>query len=335
MSASTLPIENEVLIGQEGWLYLYGGSNLVGEVFARPSAMLEDHGARWLSVLTSRKALINALGAEYFHFWAPDKLAVYPEFVPLEYVLPPQTPAQFLTDSYSDDDRRIVIDLLPAFFSGKAKNLLYWKTDTHWTYEGACVAYEAICKRLGARPLQGLWGRPRAHVEIGLDLGAKLTPPRKETCHFAHVLMNSKIVEKNELVKFLELLVPKYHSEMHIGTSVTFKNSTANRDPRKVLIFGDSFCEYRPNSLTALLAETFQDVMFVWSVDLDFELIRRYKPDIVLSEMAERFLRRVPLDVFNLEKAAFQKITNFLNKKCLVGGKSTARWTFSEGGPAA
>lgn len=50
--------------------------------------------------------------------------------------------------------------------------------------------------------------------------------------------------------------------------------------------------------LTAMLAETYRDLHFVWSTRLDFALIERLRPQIVISQIAERFMGTLPVDTF-------------------------------------
>jgi hypothetical protein len=52
--------------------------------------------------------------------------------------------------------------------------------------------------------------------------------------------------------------------------------------------------------LTGMLAETARDVEFVWSSNLDWAYIKRARPDVVVYELAERFMTIVPNDQLSL-----------------------------------
>jgi hypothetical protein len=327
MNTPSFVTENGVLLGEDGWLFLFGGSNEVAKLFSNPDAVLAGNIQRWRDLLEIRKAKVNLLGAQYFHLWVPDKFSVYSDMVPQEFALFRETPAQVITRNGANLES-IIIDVLPDLLRAKSEHLLYWKTDTHWTYEGACIAYEVICRAFNTHPRRGLWTRPTHKSELALDLGGKLNPIIREKCHFANVLLNSKVSHKNEVVRFLEMLASKFQGEMHVGASVIFENRSPHRDPRKILIFGDSYCEYRPNSLSALIAETFQTVQFVWSASIDYGLIERFQPDIVLTEMAERFIVRLPQDDLDLSSTVYEKIANFLNANCRRGDEMKFHWTY-------
>ena len=73
-------------------------------------------------------------------------------------------------------------------------------------------------------------------------------------------------------------------------------NSAGHVRNEVVVLFGDSFSDYRPSSLTWLLAEEFSDVHFIWSAGLDFDYVQRVSATIVVSELAERFMSRLPQD---------------------------------------
>ena len=83
----------------------------------------------------------------------------------------------------------------------------------------------------------------------------------------------------------------------------------------RLLIFGDSFCEYRAHLLTGMLAETVRSVMFVWSSSIDWDIVRDYRPNVVLTEMAERFIATVPADDLDLRAHAERKLAEALGKQ--------------------
>ena len=47
-----------------------------------------------------------------------------------------------------------VMDLRPVFSGGRQGGNLYFRTDHHWTLEGAYLAYETFCEAKGLRPFQ-------------------------------------------------------------------------------------------------------------------------------------------------------------------------------------
>ena len=88
--------------------------------------------------------------------------------------------------------------------------------------------------------------------------------------------------------------------DLHIGAHVVYRNARPGIDPRRLVLFGDSYAHFTPIMLTGLLAESFAEVHFVWSANLDWAYVERVRPDILLFELAERFLARLPRDDFDV-----------------------------------
>jgi hypothetical protein len=84
------------------------------------------------------------------------------------------------------------------------------------------------------------------------------------------------------------------------GTHAIYENGSTDADPRRVLIFGDSYSHFDPVQLTSMFAETFREVYFVWSTSIDWRFVEEVRPDILICELAERYLRVVPNDRFDL-----------------------------------
>jgi hypothetical protein len=173
---------------------------------------------------------------------------------------------------------------------------MYWKTDSHWTPEGAYVAYEQLCLRLGITPRRDLLERPEVTADIPLDLGAAVVPRLTETFRMRSHVLEARRVFANEVVTFKEGTGRDNDAGLHVGSRVVYENGTPRAAPLRVMLFGDSFAEYRPTLLTGLLAETVERLDFVWSAEVDWDLVAAERPDVVVSELAERFHTTIPVD---------------------------------------
>jgi hypothetical protein len=71
-----------------------------------------------------------------------------------------------------------------------------------------------------------------------------------------------------------------------------------------------------------LVAQTFREVHFFWSNSIDYDYITETKPDIVLSELAERFVKRVPDDKRDLRPFAVTRHAAFTAKRDARQGES-------------
>ena len=308
---------DHIHVGTDGWLFLKTGTNDILGQFERPEETT-DLIWTWRSLVATRERRLRALGIRYRHVVAPDKLLIYDNHLDGLAIAPTASPAYRLLHAepplgnpwrrglrglWADRRRRkrwreTCIDLITPMRAGRDAADLYCRTDTHWSYDGCCLAYAEICRAFGAEPRADLRDRPfTAHDHDG-DLGSAFDPRRGAPSRAYRIqqdavrLYASPIVEAREKAGLLHTL--------HVGANVVYGNERAT-DPRRLVLFGDSFSHVMPYMLTILLAETFREVHFVWNTSLDWSYIARAKPDLVLTEVAERFMAQLPDDSFSLD----------------------------------
>ena len=289
--------------GRDGWLFLVGGSNSALEYYTDPDAFPEATLQKWLALLHERRTRCSSFGAQYLHMIAPDKLTIYRD----EFIgdLPhwSRSPALQLPKAAAADGLAdVVVNVVPYLTRQKAHFKLFFQTDTHWTFEGCHCAYQILCSKLGVQFNRAIARGQRKSGELLLDLGAKLDPPRREEFAYVNFLKTSRRVAVNALVSYKEREKKENDGGLHVGSNVVFCNMQPEAIDKTVVLFGDSFAEYRPHLLTGMLAETFREVHFVWSTSLDWSYIERVKPDLLITEAAERFANKVPTDDFDLDR---------------------------------
>ncbi len=302
-------IKNEVMPGRDGWLFLHGGTNEVNRYYTESSFFSEEKIEEWNELLHNRKSKLQDLDIKYIHLFAPDKISVYPEYLDTQFKMTSSSPINKLFSLYNAKLEPFVVNPLPYYNNIKKEGkLLYWKTDTHWTYYGALAAFQLILSKLNMKLPYYFSSKKLSGKELLLDLGSKLTSEPKELYETHVFTNNAKRVYANDLVKYKEESQNSDNIDFHVGSNVVFKNSHPDAIQKTVVIFGDSFSEYREHQLTGLFAETFREVHFIWSISLDYTYIEQVKPDIVVSENAERFMSGVPTDRFNLVKYVVNKL---------------------------
>ena len=142
LSDSSDMFENGVHVGTSGWLFLAEGTNDVRKLYCDPNFLSDEDIQKWRLLLLQRKLKLETASIEYLHVWVPEKLSIYSEFLGPDF--PPRTlgPAQRVACA---EINSFVLDLGPSLIEAKKIEQVYWKTDTHWTFSGACAALEAIC----------------------------------------------------------------------------------------------------------------------------------------------------------------------------------------------
>ena len=304
--------------GRAGWLFLSGGTNSVLGFYTEPDRFSDAAAQAWVDLLNTRRERCAALGASYVHLIAPEKLTVYPEFYVGDLPYMDQCPSIKLPRMLAKQGLDfLLVDVVDYFRQQKLDFQLYWLTDTHWTFLGCYCAYQMLCSYLGvqARPelLQGIEVRGK----LTLDLGAKLPRPVVEEFVSVNFLTHARRIGSNAIVNYKETYGLENEGGLHVGSAVNFINEGPHAIQKRVVLFGDSFSEYRAHLLTGMLAETFREVYFVWSSRMDWSYITRLRPDIVITELVERFMGAPPTDDFNVETYAGQLIAPLLRSRDL------------------
>jgi alginate O-acetyltransferase complex protein AlgJ len=255
---------------------------------------------QWLKLIEERAHRLKAMGVQYVHINIPEKLTVYdnklydPPIVDWR-LSPAMRLREMLRHSQHAD---VWLDLIDPFRAARDDTQLYYMTDTHWNPAGCFLAYSLLCEKLGLRADATLLARPAHEVDSVLDLGLKMEPLIYEHLKLYDFREKSQRTFRNVIAQFVDTVTA--NALVHVGSQVAYKNDSAAAADKKIVIFGDSYASQRPDALTAMLAETVRDVEFIWSSNLDWAYIKRARPDVVIYELAERFMTIVPNDRLSL-----------------------------------
>jgi hypothetical protein len=300
----------DVLIGRDGWLFLAGGTNDVAELYLKSESFTMEMAEAWSSLVQVRQAFSQSIGARYVHVVAPEKLCIYPDMAPGFETSVLHRPAVKTAQAIAKAGISCCyLDLFDVLTGLRASTQAYMKTDTHWTFDGMRAVFQAICGRLGVFGALGDITPKLVSYESGFDLGGKFTPP---------------ILEANFFREFRPVVTRSYANPMaeiwdynaahglpiaiHNSLAVSYENSDPAARDETVVLFGDSFLDFRSTTVTGLFAEAFRQVHFVWSTNVDFDHIRALKPTIIVTETAERFMRSVPKDDYDLSRDVQQNL---------------------------
>ena len=285
-----------VHVGRDGWLFLIGGSNRVMDRYRgglRHWLLLRA----WAKLIRVRAARARALGIRCLHVVVPEKLSVYDNLAEGLRYDPAKASIRRLARRLARDPS--YLDLLAPLRAGRdGAAPLYLRTDTHWTAEGCLLAYREIMRALGASPPADIATRPRVVSETLMDLGEKVRAQPHERLERVMLQRDATRIAVGPLLAAYE--AQGRDREIHVGAHVVYGNANADADPRRLVLFGDSCAHFDPFLLTGLLAESFREVHFIWSASLDWTYIERVRADILLFEVAERFLARLPTDDFDV-----------------------------------
>jgi len=293
--------------GHDGWLFLTGGTNFVTTLYDRDGGHLPDVNLRrWRDAIIERKRRCDALGVAYAHLVAPEKLTIYGHKQAAPLVDVDLAPAIRLQQLFEGGERAAGwVDLVGPMRQWRDEVELYWRSDTHWTPEGALLAYQLLCDALQLTENAELANRPCHTIHKIMDLGGKFDPPRWEQIREVDWMAGAQRVYGNAVARILE--DPLHGGDIHVGAHTIYRNEAAPNNVR-MLLFGDSFAGVGRDRLTAQLAETARELVFVWSSNVDWRLVERVQPDIVITEIAERYMALAPNDRFRLRRAELSQL---------------------------
>ena len=327
----------EVHKGEDGWLFLTGGHHQVIDLYNSESAFTAEMATAWVSLIRHRADHLAARGIEYIHLAVPDKLTLLNRHYADELQNTDGSPIRQLHGQHEAELQNF-LNVVPYLTQGIDKYPIFWKTDNHWTAWGCFMAYQMLCSRLHIPTNTDILNYPFTESEMVLELGKldsllSSEAAQSETIRTYKLDRFSKRIYANEVVRYRENLnldslalrvrdcddsdtsveirssISAALSEGY-GSHVIYENNSDTAVDKKVVLFGDSFSDYRQNLLTAMLAETVREVHFVWSHSIDHEYVRQVRPDIVITQVSEASMTAVPVDTGNVHSWANERISS-------------------------
>ncbi|MDH2312074.1 alginate O-acetyltransferase AlgX-related protein [Methylobacterium brachiatum] len=300
-----------IAVGRDGWLFWVGRTNELVDLYADSPASRRLL-RRWVRLVETRVRRTRALGATYVHAIVPEKIAIHADTLDRPFPNLADPPGLRLGRLLASGTEARLVDLYGPLQAARAEGPVYLQTDTHWNHRGYITAYRALCAALGVTPAGHVLAATGETARFVFDLGGKLKPPVDEA-YLAHAFQRrAQRSEANALVQLRETGRVAGRGGFFVGSRAVMRNPEA-ADPRRVVLFGDSYVFDQGPRLTAMLAESFREVHAIWSAEIDWAYVAAVKPDLVVYEIAERFLRRVPTDRFSVDAFAQRRVRRELN----------------------
>lgn len=306
--------------GLDGWYYYKGDNNLqiaTGEYSV--NFLTEDIMRAILEKHKRNQEKLAKQGIEYMIVLPVSKVSVYPEYMGLDNAKIRQTPVDIVADYIEANSDVKVVRLKQTLLDNKEKTKVFFKTDTHWTEEGAYLAYQKIIADMkgwglcSTDPIAVDFVDGTYKGEFSNMLGNINALPDEETKkaviaepHAVKNEQNEKYEEIRQALAAANHLTPWYH----------YENNSVN-DGSSILWYGDSL--FGSWNITEELAENFSEFTYVWSYDIDEGTVNAIAPKVVAYEMGERYLSAMPIKSMafsrEIQNSVFMEVVAVREKK--------------------
>lgn len=279
------PLPDNVIIGNNGWLYLAGNEMKTYIGKERLSILqLEE----WRTELENQKRYLEKRGCKFYFMVTPSKANIHSENIPYAYYqFNAQSWGEQLIEylqKYSDIN---VISLYESFKDLKKHNQLYYKIDNHWNKKGAFFAANIVCERINR-------DFPNVKPLSISDFIVNEFPKTKGD--IAYMLSNPELFPDLEF----EFISKKTQKEIKVDTvrysmgdgkyppNITYRSTKDSKKP-KLLMTSDSFSRL----MFPFLAESFNksiNIFDYWHYHLNKDIVNYEKPDVYLLMIFEPWL---------------------------------------------
>jgi len=253
-----------VIVGTDGWLYY---SSTLDDYLGRDT-MSDREVADAVHNLSLIRDYVKSQGA-YFLFTAPpNKNTLYPEHMPYYDSLKVGSVhnRDLLNAALKESD--IPYADLFSLFKDQDKTL-YFKRDSHWTNEGALMAYDTILNAAGKAHDDYSSAEIIRRRDFVGDLSKMLYPAGAEAEYNSYYGAEDKYRYVTDTSSVEDPLI------------ITANDSAGG----KLYMYRDSF----GNALVPFLASAYGEAVFTkgFTMNLESEL-KKYQPDIFIMELVER-----------------------------------------------
>ncbi len=280
---------DRVTVGKNGWLYLKKLNERSDNVdySVTIDKFSDEELKKWFQIFNERNNWLEKEGIYLLVVIVPNKSSIYSEFLPdnIRKLNRSVRTDQFV--KYFNENSDIdVLDLRKDLNNLKDKKILYHKTDSHWNHYGAWIGYNAIVEHL-AKIFTGI-------SSIPYEKFPKKIRKRNSNSDLASMLALQKSIYKEKgkrlfFPKGINISQKKINGFKYRKIKNSYSVCKEGKLPKIVMIH-DSFGLRLKKYMSASSSEIIY--LLDWGFNLFPEFIKQEKPEIVIYEIAERFLYR-------------------------------------------
>lgn len=281
-------------LGDEGHLFLTGGSNALQTRYAAPETRearkrLEDDTARWVKIVHDRHRMITSIGATFAQIIIPEKLTIMRHLAPVRISGPTPLLTRIEEELHAEP---FWVSGLHVFEKWHSPVDPWQRNDSHCSPAGSLAIARALLAKLPGCDtgfLKDVALTRRTYRDGDLSERFFGTPIWDE-----HLEPDpSYLAESNRAVENIVAVNP---DKGVVGTHMVWRNPKAPIQ-KSVVVFGNSYFgsnASEPAKLGWWFARMFAEYHLVWKPDVDHDYVAEVQPDFVIAQTIERFIGRIP-----------------------------------------
>ena len=276
------PRPEMVLFGKDGFLFYNAINDAIYNSYTKRNTVDERLLENSLNKQFKIKKDLASKNIDYIIGFWPNKHTIYPEHLPwnmeLQVLKGSNLSDQIVT--YFQQNGLKIVDVRKRLLVEKQNQQLFFKFDTHWNSYGAYFAYQEFCiqttKELNLSPFTlEDFNIDYSKVSKG-DLTNMLGIKKME----GYSDKSPNFVFRNLKEGYIKLDTKGFPQR----TVITENKNIDNNET--VIVFRDSFSTY----ILPFLSLHYRKVVYIWSSQVDYKLIEKVKPDVVMKLSVERYM---------------------------------------------
>lgn len=283
-------LDGVAAVGKNGELFLCGGSNDIKNFYS--DEIIIDVES-WHYLIKQRINFCKKIGVNFIQILIPEKTSVLYWKSPfkaargsksLEALAKKINSEEILANSF--------FNLIDCLNFPEDDEMLFRRYDTHFSTFGCQIFLKNFLEKFFCFSLDEVNPSNSRFIDFGSDLGGRFS----DDGDVLEVLQIYDILRNKEGVVLNPEIIDCYNPEEgHMGMRRVWRCNNAPIN-KKIICFGNSFFE-RGNissNLSWWFCRLFKEFHFIWDNNFDYDYLEKIKPDYVLGQTIERFLRVIP-----------------------------------------
>ena len=264
-----LNVYNDVIIGRDGWLFLYGENEI--ECYQGTNILSEEEKQAYVNKLKELKSVCDAQGKEVYVYIAPNKSSVYYKYMPTVDIVSSWRRIQQLYEYVNENcDTPFIYPLGEELFA-TGRYQVYYKYDSHWNHIGALFGVNALYDKMGVE-----------YIDPSYYITGNMPAERNDLYLYMGVPESEMTIDDVETTVDYKPEITVNGLDIHANINRTTSDGPVDK---KLCFLGDSYRE----GMMPYLAKDFTHCSFIHRDYMSDAKADIKNADIIVIEAIERY----------------------------------------------